>query len=61
MTEVFRAEEEFGEGRLLQAFSDCEALTPEATLATLWSTLETFSEGQERCDDMTALVLSRTS
>jgi len=61
MTEVFRSEEEFGEGRLLQAFCDCEALTPEATLAKLWSTLETFSEGQERCDDMTALVLSRTS
>ncbi|HEV2711169.1 MAG TPA: PP2C family protein-serine/threonine phosphatase [Edaphobacter sp.] len=61
MTEVFRAEEEFGEERLLEAFCDCEALTPEATLATLWSTLETFAEGQERCDDMTALVLARTS
>lgn len=61
MTEVFRADEEFGEERLLRAFADCDALTPEATLATLWSTLEAFSEGQERCDDMTALVLSRTS
>lgn len=61
MTEVFNNEEEFGEARLLQAFSDCEGLTPEATLASLWSTLETFSEGQEQCDDMTALVLSRTS
>lgn len=61
MTEVFCDEEEFGEARLLQAFSDCEGLTPEATLDSLWSTLETFSEGQEQCDDMTALVLSRTS
>ncbi|WP_348267279.1 PP2C family protein-serine/threonine phosphatase [Edaphobacter paludis] len=61
MTEVFRGEEEFGEARLLQAFSDCGELTPEATLASLWSTLETFSDGQEQCDDMTALVLSRTS
>jgi len=61
MTEVFRGEEEFGEIRLLQAFSDCEDLSPEATLDCLWSTLETFSEGQEQCDDMTALVLSRTS
>lgn len=61
MTEVFRGEEEFGEDRLLQAFSDCGELTPEATLASLWSTLENFSDGQEQCDDMTALVLSRTS
>jgi serine phosphatase RsbU (regulator of sigma subunit) len=61
MTEVFRDEEEFGEGRLLHAFSACEALTPEATLACLWSALEAFSDGQERCDDMTALVLARTS
>jgi phosphoserine phosphatase RsbU/P len=61
MTEVFRAEEEFGEERLLQCFCDCEALTPESTLARLWSTLEAFSEGQERCDDMTALVLARTA
>ena len=61
LTEVFRGEEEFGEIRLLEAFSDCEDLTPNATLDCLWSTLETFSEGQEQCDDMTALVLSRTS
>jgi serine phosphatase RsbU (regulator of sigma subunit) len=61
MTEVFRGEEEFGEARLLQAFSDCEALTPEAVLTSLWSTLEDFSDGQEQSDDMTALVLSRTS
>jgi len=61
MTEVFRGEEEFGEARLLQAFSDCKAITAEATLASLWKTLEQFSEGQEQTDDMTALVLSRTS
>jgi serine phosphatase RsbU (regulator of sigma subunit) len=61
LTEVFRGEEEFGEERLLQTFSDCEERTPEATLASLWSTLEQFSEGQEQTDDMTALVLSRTS
>lgn len=61
MTEVFRGEEEFGEARLLQAFFDCEDLTAEATLSSLWSTLERFSDGQEQCDDMTALVLSRTS
>lgn len=61
LTEVFHGEEEFGEARLLQAFSDCEELTAEGTLASLWSTLEQFSEGQEQTDDMTALVLSRTS
>lgn len=61
MTEVFRGEEEFGEGRLLQAFADCEEPTPEATLTSLWQTLGTFSGDQERCDDMTALALFRTS
>lgn len=61
MTEVFRGEEEFGEERLLQSFSDCEALTSEAALASLWNTLEQFCMGQEQTDDMTALVLSRTS
>lgn len=61
MTEVFRGEEEFGEARLLEAFSDCNALTPEATLASLWKTLERFSDGEEQSDDMTAFVLSRTS
>lgn len=59
MTEVFRGEEEFGEARLFQAFRNCKALTSEATLASLWSTLEQFSEGQEQSDDMTALVLSK--
>lgn len=61
MTEVFRGEEEFGESRLLQAFSNCEEPTAEAALASLWNTLETFSDGQEQSDDMTALVLFRTS
>jgi serine phosphatase RsbU (regulator of sigma subunit) len=61
MTEVFRGEEEFGEARLLQAFTDCEGLAPDATLECLWSTLDKFSAGQQQCDDMTALVLSRTS
>jgi len=61
MTEVFRGEEEFGEERLLQSFCDCAELTAEAALASLWKTLEQFSSGQEQTDDMTALVLSRTS
>ncbi len=61
MTEVFRGEEEFGESRLLQAFCDCKEPTPEATLTSLWNTLETFSDGQAQCDDMTALVMFRTS
>jgi len=61
MTEVFRGEEEFGEGRLLEAFANCKEHAPDAALASLWKTLETFSDGQEQCDDMTALVLFRTS
>jgi len=61
MTEVFRGEEEFGEGRLLRAFANCQGLSPEDTLASLWNTLESFSDGQGQCDDMTALALFRTS
>jgi serine phosphatase RsbU (regulator of sigma subunit) len=61
MTEVFCAEEEFGERRLLQTFVACEEKTPDGALDHLWRTLEEFSCGGEQSDDMTALVLFRTS
>ena len=61
MTEVFCAEEEFGEGRLLQTFLSCDEATPEGALDRLWRTLEEFSCGSEQSDDMTALILFRTS
>jgi serine phosphatase RsbU (regulator of sigma subunit) len=59
LTEVFRGEEEFGDQRLLQAFIDCELVTSEEVLDSLWTTLDNFSDGQEQSDDMTAMVLLR--
>jgi serine phosphatase RsbU (regulator of sigma subunit) len=59
MTEVFREEDEFGEARLQQTFLECSEPTPVLVLETIWQTLETFSDGQDQSDDMTALVLFR--
>ena len=59
MTEVFHGDDEFGESRLLQFFAQSKESTPEATLGSLWNTLQTFSHGQEQSDDMTALALFR--
>jgi serine phosphatase RsbU (regulator of sigma subunit) len=59
MTEVFRGDEEFGEPRLLEFFTQSKDLTPEATLDALFKTLEAFSLGYDQSDDMTALVLCR--
>ena len=59
MTEVFHGEDEFGEARLLEAFVSCKEPSPDGTLGSLWTTLESFSDGQEQSDDMTALVLFR--
>lgn len=61
MTEVFRDQEEFGEPRLLQAFSDCKETSPDATLAALWKMLKTYTDEPAQSDDMTALALFRTS
>jgi serine phosphatase RsbU (regulator of sigma subunit) len=59
LTEVFRGEEEFGETRLLDSFCACNSVHSEGVLESLWSTLDSFSDGQEQSDDMTALVLLR--
>ncbi|MDE1178432.1 MAG: PP2C family protein-serine/threonine phosphatase [Edaphobacter sp.] len=59
MTEVFCGSEEFGEDRLLEAFLHCDELTADLALQSLWRTLETFSDGLEQSDDMTALTLFR--
>jgi serine phosphatase RsbU (regulator of sigma subunit) len=59
LTEVFRGEEEFGESRLLDSFCACDSVHSEGVLDSIWSTLNTFSDGQEQSDDMTALVLLR--
>ena len=59
MTEVFRGEEEFGEPRLAEFFTQSKGLNPQATVDALFETLATFSLGYDQSDDMTALVLSR--
>ena len=61
MTEVFCGEEEFGEARLKQTFLACDESTAESTLSSIWHTLDTFSDGHEQSDDMTALVLFRNA
>jgi phosphoserine phosphatase RsbU/P len=66
LTEVFRGDEEFGQERLLQAFHSID--TPQAstngqpaeeTLASLWTTLDTFTGGAPQQDDMSAIALCR--
>jgi serine phosphatase RsbU (regulator of sigma subunit) len=59
MTEVFRGEEEFGEPRLAEFFTQSKGFNPQATVDALFETLATFSLGYDQSDDMTALVLSR--
>jgi serine phosphatase RsbU (regulator of sigma subunit) len=59
LTEVFRGEEEFGESRLLDSFCACDSVESEAVLDSIWCALNSFSDGQEQSDDMTALVLLR--
>jgi phosphoserine phosphatase RsbU/P len=66
LTEVFRGEDEFGQERLMEAFQGME--TPEIsdtgqaaeqTLSSLWTTIDTFSEGGPQQDDMSAIALCR--
>jgi serine phosphatase RsbU (regulator of sigma subunit) len=66
LTEIFRGDEEFGQQRLMDAF---RAMDPsgisggeqpaEDTLTSLWTTLDTFSEGAPQQDDMSAIALCR--
>jgi sigma-B regulation protein RsbU (phosphoserine phosphatase) len=66
LTEIFRGEEEFGQERLMDTFRNLG--TPrlgdsdqpaEDTLTSLWTTLDTFSEGAPQQDDMSAIALCR--
>jgi len=59
LSEVFHGEEEFGEDRLLDTFLNCRECNAEATLAAVWRTLDSFSDGQPQTDDMTGFVLLR--
>ncbi|RSL18678.1 serine phosphatase RsbU (regulator of sigma subunit) [Edaphobacter aggregans] len=59
LTEACRGDEEFGGERLLQAFRNCNSVTAESILESLWATLRDFSDEPRLSDDMTALVLLR--
>jgi serine phosphatase RsbU (regulator of sigma subunit) len=57
LTEVFRADEEFGQDRLLLEFSNTPAQQADGILDALWVAIQGFSGGGPQEDDMTALVL----
>ena len=59
LTEVFKDEEEFGPERLLEDFSQCPVTKADGILDSLWTAIESFSEGSPQGDDMTALALCR--
>jgi serine phosphatase RsbU (regulator of sigma subunit) len=59
LTEVFCGEEEFGEERLVNAFSGCRSGKADDILGALWTAIAEFSQGSPQGDDMTALALSR--
>jgi serine phosphatase RsbU (regulator of sigma subunit) len=70
LTEIFRGEEEFGQERLMDAFRTMDLSVDmsrisggeqpaEDTLTSLWTTLDTFSEGAPQQDDMSAIALCR--
>ena len=58
LTEVFRNDEEFGQDRLLQEFSNIPTPLADGILDALWVAIHGFSGGGPQEDDMTALVLS---
>ena len=57
LTEVFRADEEFGQDRLLLEFSNTPTQQADGILDALWVAIHGFSGGGPQEDDMTALVL----
>jgi len=68
LTEVFRGDDEFGQERLMEAFRDMGApeisdtvQEAEQALSSLWTTIDTFSEGGPQQDDMSAIALCRLS
>ena len=61
LTEVFLGDEEFGQDRLLQEFSDTPTQQADGILDALWAAIHGFSGGGPQEDDMTALVLSHLS
>jgi phosphoserine phosphatase RsbU/P len=65
LTEVFRGDEEFGQERLMDAFRAIDLSVTsndqpaEDTLASLWTTLDNFTDGAPQQDDMSAIALCR--
>jgi phosphoserine phosphatase RsbU/P len=66
LTEVFRGEDEFGQERLMESFRDMgpseisdAGQAAEQALTSLWTTIDTFSEGGPQQDDMSAIALCR--
>jgi serine phosphatase RsbU (regulator of sigma subunit) len=65
LTEIFQGEEEFGQERLMETFRNIDTdQNPESdhaenSLASLWTTLDTFSNGAPQQDDMSAIALCR--
>ena len=57
LTEVFKEDEEFGQDRLLQEFSNTPTQQADGILDALWVAIHGFSGGGPQEDDMTALVL----
>ncbi len=57
LTEAFQGEEEFGQDRLLDAFSSSQTANSDAMLDSLWTAIREFSDGGPQTDDMTALTL----
>ena len=57
LTEVFKGDEEFGQDRLLEEFSNTPTGKADGILEALWGAIHGFSGGGPQEDDMTALVL----
>jgi serine phosphatase RsbU (regulator of sigma subunit) len=57
LTEVFLADEEFGQERLMLEFSNTPTHQADGILDALWVAIHGFSGGGPQEDDMTALVL----
>jgi serine phosphatase RsbU (regulator of sigma subunit) len=61
LTEAFRGDEEFGPERLMAHFSQCRSNKADDILDALWTAIGEFVEGGPQGDDMTALVLCRST
>jgi serine phosphatase RsbU (regulator of sigma subunit) len=59
LTEAAFGDEEFGQERLWDYFSQCDGPKADGILDALWTAIESFVKGGPQVDDMTALVLCR--